>query len=97
MFLILALIVATASAYAYDMSRHNRSVVVHRLFQTSAPKNPICPRPPLNVTRHNASRLPQGYRLPEGYKVPNNTTPPLPNKTVAAKPAPAPAPRALRH
>jgi len=98
MFLILAILLVSASAYVYDMSRHNRSVVVHRLF-SSTPRNPISP--PLSVaryndvTRHNHSRIPQGYRLP------NSTSPPVPtrpNKTVAAEPAPAPAPvpRSLR-
>ena len=94
------MIVATASVYAYDMSRHNRSVVVHRLFQASTPKNPMCPpRNPLIPIVHNHTRLPQGYRLPASYRAPNSTSRPVPNKTVQAQPAPAPAPapRSLRH
>lgn len=92
MFLILAMLaLASASAYAYDMSRHNRSVVVHRLFQSSKPTYAL--KNPLSVTRHNHTRLPQGYRLPN---LPNNTSRPVPNKTVPAQPAPAPAPRSLR-
>lgn len=60
MFLILACIVlASAYAYANDMSRHNRSVVVHRLFQNRSPKETTSARTPLNVTR-----IPQGYRQP---------------------------------
>ena len=104
MFLILALIVASASAYAYDMSRHNRSVVVHRLFQKSTPKNPICTRPPLSVSRYNNvtgnNSLARGNltRLPDGYRMPNSTSRPVPKKTMPAQPAPAPAPppRSLR-
>ena len=104
MFLILALIVVSASAYVYDMSRHNRSVVVHRLFQNSTPKNPICPRSPLSVNRYNSvtrdNSLARGNltRLPDGYRMANSTSRPVPNKTVPAKPAPAPAPppRSLR-
>ena len=90
MFLILALLVASASAYAYDMSRHNRSVVMHRLFQTS---KPICaPKSPLSVKRHNHTRLPDGYRMPNSTSRPVTKSYPVPNKTVPAQPAPAPAP-----
>jgi len=101
MFLILAVfaLAASASAYVYDMSRHNRSVVVHRLFSSSSSEKPMCA---LRVTRYNDTRLSEQTRLPQGYRLPNSTSRPLPsrpNKTTptTVQPQPAPAPRSLRH
>lgn len=70
MFMILALL-ALVSASTFDMSRHNRSVVVHRLFKPTSTR-----------TLLNATRLPSTDR-----PVPNKTVPakPVPQPAPAPK------------
>lgn len=92
MFLIISMLIVTAYAHAFDMTRTNRSVVVHRHFH---PLSVGCKRPSADLL---AVKVPQLYPSSNttGVKV-YNTTNTTPTVQSAPAPAPAPLPRSLRH
>lgn len=93
MFLILSMLIVTAYAHAFDMTRTNRSVVVHRHFH---PLTVGFKRPSADLL--SMTKSPQLYPSSNTTDVKvYNTTNTTPTVQSAPAPAPAPLPRSLRH